>query len=334
MSIIIGKIIIGNKTIFLSKEEKENKYFLIDQQPNPSEYDDFTESTSIFLWSDTFIKNELKNKQSILPTFHIVYGPQASGKSTIVNRYKKQGGIEIDISKHGTIINEHNSIFIDVDRILYENPLWKKELNILKSMYEGELLNEETSKLYFKHRKVADIISDNITDLSIKNKLNIFWETTGFNVNWTIGYTSIIRRLSDYRIVLLYPFVEVEELKKRAKDRAIKTGQVYDEKHIEENNKRAQENLKSLILYLDALYIFDNQSLESKDKLLLIAKIERIYEPEKEFDSLKPVVKTNGDYFLITKGEAWNLWIDPIKKPSIISFIENIIEKKYYILEE
>ena len=154
-------------------------------------------------------------------------------------------------------------------------------------------LNQKLQKLYWTYRKDKNIndfikgddLSDAITEEAMKKKFDIAWETTGYDVVWTIENTIPLVNKHGYRKVIVYPLVPVEDLLKRANAREIDTGQT-PANNIEEIAKKAAKNISELKDHVDVIYIYDNSGKMNDDKTLLI-KYEKLDNLDKDLFKLK-----------------------------------------------
>jgi hypothetical protein len=194
-------------------------------------------------------------------------------------------------------VRDFNSIFVNVD-------------DVVENMVKVE--DKEGRLDYFATRqRGASDISDLTTYMALSMNLHVFWETTGYSIQWTVGFTSLVRRNSAYKIVLYYPYVRLSELLKRARMRE----QAYSEETLIKNYPNSQKNLKELLFYVDSLIIFDNDDVKSQDRLIEIISIEHNYPvprlsiPEKDEQNV-PAVPSRGDFFKIKKGPNYEKWFE------------------------
>ncbi len=270
----------------------------------------------ILKWSNEYIDSKVTSKESVQPVFFVVYGPQASGKSSVMKRIKNpQTNLNV-FDNNDALIREFNSVDVNVDEIVTTNPGYLSDLEEIQKVQEPT--QGELGDLYGKWRVDANSISDTLTYRAVTEKLNVFWETTGFSVDWTIGFTSKIRRISAYKIYVVYPFVTLKTLKARAKNRK----QAYDEKQIEQTFKNSQKNLCNLLPYIDSLFILDNERVGLEAPLEYIFKLTHVYQPEiytKKYEEGQMITSVSkGDYFFMEKGPSYSYW----QKWNDIDFIE------------
>lgn len=240
----------------------------------------------------SYVNKSLQGKMPVRkPRFYITYGPQASGKGSIMKKVALKDGLDIN-----------NIVSVNVDDIVKSSPYYQKEM-------KKDLTKAEKQNLYWNVRKSgADDLSDNLLNTALLNRYDISWETTGEKIAWTVREINRIRKY-DYEIVIVYPFVPVYGIKKgklvkksmkelkeccsktlpestglieRAYHRQVKTGQEAKLSTISKVSKMAQKNILKLLHHVDMTYIYDNSGKDAK----LLFSIKNIYDwtPEKGKD--------------------------------------------------
>lgn len=99
--------------------------------------------------------------------------PPGSGKSTTLNK----------ILKHNKY-KESDFVNILTDQIIETDEDYLKEINIENNKYKKneitkEKLIDNVQIIYYKYRKIADILAELLIDIGARQKYNIIFETTG-----------------------------------------------------------------------------------------------------------------------------------------------------------
>lgn len=183
----------------------------------------------------------LRNLKPVVPTAIVTYGPPASGKSTIL------------------------------DKFLYENPeLGKKDQyantgidDIVESMdsYQDLVKKVDPLEAYNACRIQVDQLSTLILESALVKKVNVLFETTGNSIEW-LKFTVEKFKRAGYRVVLLYPYVEDEILHDRLNERNSKQSRQVKWDFVEGVIANAQKNLKETRAVVDELYVYDNSNEE------------------------------------------------------------------------
>lgn len=199
-------------------------------------------------------------KEKLQPIFYIKFGPPASGKSIIMK----------EVFKKDRIVEE-NLIDIDIDQIIESDSNYqfnKKRINEISD--ESEKIKAFQNN-YDNFRKSYDVLSDNILNNALLNKMHISWETTGFSIGWTIKEIFRIKECG-YKVIIVYPLVPIDVLLERIHKRI---GQVNaPDSSVKNTAKLAQKNILDLILFVDKIYIYDNSKSDIKN-IRLLYEIER-----------------------------------------------------------
>lgn len=204
--------------------------------------------------NDKLLMNQIadkffENKQPSPPILFITYGPPASGKTTILNTLIKSFNISKD-----------RLIEIVVDEIVERIPEYQE--SIMKLKEETHLTNDEradkSKEIYFDFReRYADGISDKILSRALIQKFHIIFETTGGDISYTLKVIYEARQ-NGYLIVLIYPLVELAELKKRVEKRNETSLRFISPSFVESVAKKAQINFQKIIKYVDKAFVYDN----------------------------------------------------------------------------
>lgn len=181
--------------------------------------------------------------------FIITYGPPASGKSTIVDTILNKLGIQ-----------ELNTIKVLIDDIVEQLPGYQEELkNSIPQLKNKKEKSEKTSEIYFKWRSSeGDLLSDYILSKSISEKYHIIYETTGIKLDWTLKVINQVRK-NGYKVILVYPLVNTDELLKRAEKRVEQSKtfpRMPSPEQIKSDAVMAQKNFSKITKYVDASYIY------------------------------------------------------------------------------
>lgn len=182
------------------------------------------------------------------PTFYIKYGPPASGKGGIMERVMAKDGVAAD-----TLVT------VEVDSVIEANAQYREE---------RATTNDKTG-LYFKYRRDADTISDQILNRALLERFNVAWETTGNTIAWTVREIKRIQKMG-YRVTLVYPLVPADELVRRSIAREQITGQTpAPPEHIRAGARKAIQNIEKLLRYIDCLYVYDNSGQKGKESVVV-----------------------------------------------------------------
>ncbi len=197
-----------------------------------------------------YVYSHVKDKVPVKPLFIIKYGPPASGKNTCMKLLRD----------HLTGLDQGSTVDADLDVIISQIPGFQKDIQQHMSKQEA----------YQKWRSLGMEMMDDLIRQATLIPCHITFETTGSSIDWTIPLIKQMISLG-YRIVIMYPLVQVEKLIQRANIRQKQTGQVAAPKHsikvnnrtilgITEMNQLAIQNLRILVPYLDELFLIDNNS--------------------------------------------------------------------------
>ena len=212
----------------------------------------------------------LAGKQPVRPTFLVAYGPPGSGKSTVV------ASLYADAERR---IRADEIVDIDVDAIVQLVSGYAEKREKAKTA-------DERSAVYWDARREADPVSTALLNEALLTRYSVRWETTGGSIAWTVRELDRIKRLQ-YRIWLVYPVVDVAELKRRLRQReAAQTGA----RNVEEFVVRARKNLPELIPFIDRLIVYDNSGPSGTQTVLF--EITRRYTGD---------VSTGGDLGIVEK---------------------------------
>jgi len=215
------------------------------------------------------IQKAFEGKEPSPPKFFVTYGPPGSGKSVILAKLLEQ--FKIDKSEIVEIL---------VDNFVKEAPGYLDEVKaIVDQQLDEKEQQRKLTDVYFKYRKnYGDAVSDGVLYKSFAQKFNVVWETTGNSIEYAIK-TIMEARKNGYIIFLIYPFVEVENLKQRTKKRARNSEdpRLPDEDFIASSFIRAQRNFKTISKYVDKTFVYNNNG-EDLNQIKALVTIENDYE--------------------------------------------------------
>ena len=215
----------------------------------------------------SFMDSVYTNKVPTRKVFIVGYGPPASGKSNIITSLNHPALPQLK-DLH---VTHNNTIEMDVDKVFQgkHSPLY---FGKLKKRVENDTQlkippNVRNARLYSTYRHIADQLNDAVYWKSLALGYNIYFETTGWSVEWLNTFIHNSHR-AGYTCVVCYPYVSTPELVKRIKAReTTQIGRSVDE--IQESVSRAQENLQNIALdteFGDRLVVFDNRTTVANGK--------------------------------------------------------------------
>jgi predicted ABC-type ATPase len=195
--------------------------------------------------SYNYAYQKVKHKIPVKPLFIIKYGPPASGKNTVMKL----------LHNYFPSLNHDSTVDADLDVIISEMPEFKQDKSNRQEAYQ-------------RWKPLGMEIMDDLIRQATLIPCNVTFETTGKSIAWTVPLIKQMISIG-YRIVLMYPLVQLTQLIARAKQREKATGQVAAPVNtttvngiqipgITEMNERALRNLQYLIPYLDELFLIDN----------------------------------------------------------------------------
>lgn len=205
-----------------------------------------------------YVYNHVKDKIPVRPLFIIKYGPPASGKNTCINLLRE----------HLTGLDQGSTVDADLDVIISQIP-----------GFQNDSVQMSKQDAYQKWRSLGMEMMDDLIRQATLIPCHITFETTGSSIDWTVPLIKQMISLG-YRIVIMYPLVQVDKLIQRAKIRQQQTGQVAAPTHsvqvnnrtilgITEMNQLATQNLRILIPYVDELFLIDNNSDQDVARIIL-----------------------------------------------------------------
>ena len=202
---------------------------------------------------DELIKDTFKNKiPPKKPKLKILYGIPGSGKGTIMKKYK--------------LLNK-NTTMINYDTIIHNNPKYIE----YKKKTKGA---DNLQKLYFKFRKDIYKIDDMLSEMILKKKYSLIWETTGFNIDFMYSWFHRLHK-KGYNLELHIPILSLDKVYKRVEKRAkIEKQEPAPRKTIQDIYNVSYKNVIKLLPYLHKIYIYDNDvKLEKAIEISSIYKI-------------------------------------------------------------
>ncbi|CEM02110.1 unnamed protein product [Vitrella brassicaformis CCMP3155] len=203
------------------------------------------------------------------PTFIVGYGPPGSGKSHIVE-WLSYLAPELQVTRDNTMDGNIDMVFQSLRqfRVEYES---MSQACANCTCTTDELLGFR-QRLYSVYRYFSDQVNDELLYLSTLERLNIYWETTGWATTWTLPIVEKMKRWG-YRVVVVYPLAFTHQLQQRASKREKEKGQILNYPvSIARNAERATSNF----LLLGAspndttLDVTGRRVLKGADRLLLV----------------------------------------------------------------
>jgi len=205
------------------------------------------------------------NKEPQKPVFLITYGPPGSGKSYTLSKVARQYHYDL----------EHNFVKILLDDMIKSMSDYNEEMSTLNAsrtiyMDQDGNLNQTyynlAEEVYFKYRAMVNQMKGMMLEVAYRQKLNIVYETTGMkgkdHPEATIFQHMDEARARGYKIIVVYPHVEIALLNSRLASRNKKQKRVVNPRYIPHFIEKAQVNFLEYLNYADTMYIFDN----SEDK--------------------------------------------------------------------
>lgn len=194
------------------------------------------------LYKNIFLNKTVPKKRKL----KILIGPPASGKGTLMNKYK--------------LLNKY-TVMINYDDIIHNNPAYIKEKNKIKD-------KNELQKLYFKYRSEVYDIDNIMHEKIIKKGCSILWETTGVNIDYMYNWFYELKK-KNYDIEVHILCIDKKLLYNRLLERARKIGQEpAPRKQIENEYYQSYKNISHILPYINKLTLYDNS--DTLQKILII----------------------------------------------------------------
>jgi hypothetical protein len=221
---------------------------------------DDKKSTTIPQIMDSFFKGK-RNKPK-KPVFIIGYGPPASGKGSIIKMLSRLRP-ELNIVEKNTI---NGGL---VDKIIQDTHQWNQAKTNIKKLCKTKKKHiEYNQKLYSTFRYFADQISDQILYKAAAERWNIYWETTGWNNDYVIHFSHMMKKMG-YKTICVYPYVYEKDILDRAKQRAIKEGQTpKPDSGIITVIGKSLHNLLKLRKHVDEIIFVNNNNKKHKEEIV------------------------------------------------------------------
>jgi predicted ABC-type ATPase len=196
--------------------------------------------------------------------------------------------------------NIHNYFIYDIDGKIENNENYQREIkkciDYYKTKSNKKSLEQEKIKkctnIYFKYRTESMFNELDKQEEEAKNKsMSIIYETTGCRENSIKFIIDSIKKYKElnYIIILYYPLVSSDILKKRSFKRAKVTGRYIPDKFICVDD--AIKNIEQIINYIDDIYIYNNITSDIKYILKWKSTTKEIYCNKKELEFFKNYTK-------------------------------------------
>jgi predicted ABC-type ATPase len=218
---------------------------------------------------NTLFKHAKVNK----PIFIIAFGPSGSGKTTILNKLLKHNKYQ-----------ETDFVNILTDQIIETDEDYIKEVKEEHAKFTNKEITKEKlvdniQLIYYKYRKIADILAELLIDIAARQKYNIIFETTGSNsaINWILYMINSFKERG-YEIWIYYPYVLSNEIFVRSDKRAEKSYRYIPHILLQKYISEAQKNFIKLYDKVDKVWIIDNNKKTDKMDIIYQSIIE--YHPD------------------------------------------------------
>ena len=213
------------------------------------------------IYANHYISEQVKKyklKKAKNPYFIITWGPPASGKGACRNQYLT----DLKIKTVG-------ALDILVDDIISMIKEYKIEVN--QCIVSKEKKNCDMSKIYFQYREKGNKVRELVLNQALSKGYNIIWETTGKDVN---RLQSLKKKLiqNGYRLIVLYPYVNLDKILIRNEERAKLIGRKPDPEMIKKVFTHAQVNLANILSLDQDIYktiVYDNDLSSFCSNILL-----------------------------------------------------------------
>ena len=207
-----------------------------------------------------FMRFIYDNKVPTRKVFVVGYGPPASGKSRIITSLNSVQFKDLHVTHSNTIEMNVDDVFQSKTSPLYYGDI-KHRLNRTNRLTISD--DVRNARLYSTYRHMADQLNDAVYWKSLALGYNIYFETTGWSVDWVNQFIHTSHR-AGYTCVVCYPYVDTPALIERILARS-NTQIGRSIKHIQESVQRAQSNVKALAIdpeFGDRFIVFDNRQKE------------------------------------------------------------------------
>ncbi|CAH6420151.1 Hypothetical protein HVR_LOCUS1110 [uncultured virus] len=193
--------------------------------------------------------DSLKNNLASLvsnPVFVITYGPPGCGKSATANK------------------SYSNYVIIDVDDIVSNMDGFLNQSQIICNMIQKGIDRDEIEKaahyIYQTFRDEADRYSESLLDISLSNKDNIVFETTGGSER-SLAYlknTITYVKKQGYWIKIIFPHAPVSILSDRIYTRGKINGRLPSENFLSSAYTYACEHFHEVANFCDEIMVNDS----------------------------------------------------------------------------
>jgi predicted ABC-type ATPase len=198
------------------------------------------------------------------PKLIITYGPPASGKGYITEhllmtqlKLTHASTIEINID---SIVSKLSGYIKEVQNCIqyYSSVKYTKDIKMEQMKKCSDIYNKYRFNALPNSTETADDSTKKILLTALDKKLNIIYETTGNSITWTIDPVIHEAKKNNYEIIIIYPIVDNEIIKRRLLSRAKKEGRYLSPSIVNEMVEKSQKNIKDLLPYCNEILVYDN----------------------------------------------------------------------------
>lgn len=167
------------------------------------------------------------------PTFYMMGGGPAAGKSTMVN----SGGVDVP--------NEKKAVYVDPDAIKAKLP-----------EYQAMVKAGDSRAAAYAHEE-SSALAKRVNEVAQKNGYNVVYDGTGDGSVGSVKKKLATAQANGLRTVGAYATVPTEVAVQRATARAAKTGRVVPESTIRGTHKKVSQILPEVASLFDEVKLYD-----------------------------------------------------------------------------